>query len=148
MLASLATDQVMKLSKIDQLIIGCRLSGESYVEMDEKTRRVALDKIIVKTAAICGCPLPNTDFFADVICEELYGFMLDFGYEEFTLAEITLALRMNMKVGLKYPTGIEIEVIPFTGHCFNVTFISKVLSNYMTIRLLLDRKLQNIIDGY
>jgi hypothetical protein len=133
---------------MERLIIACRLKGNSFIEMEENDRRIALDKIIVRTAAISGCPLPNTDFFADAICEEMYGFMIDFGYEELTLSEITFALRMNMKCGLKYPTGLEIETIAFSGHCFNVTFVSKVLSNYMSLRVLLDRKLQNHIDGY
>jgi len=147
MLANLVADP-LNLTKVELLIIECRKKGASFVEMTDKDRRVALDKIIVKTAAISGCPLPNTDFFADIVCEEMYEFMLEFGYEELTLAEISFALRMNMKVGLKYPNGIEIETIPFSGHCFNVTYISKILSNYMQLRNLLDRKLQNYIDGY
>lgn len=110
--------------------------------------RLAVDQIMLRVAAICGCPLPNTDFFAKFIAEEITTFIFDFGYQEFTLEEILSAFRFNATGGLKYPTGVEIDQVYFTGSCVNVDYIAKVLSNYLIIRKILDRKLQNKIDGY
>jgi hypothetical protein len=103
---------------------------------------------MLRVAAICGCALPNTEFFAKFIAEEITNFILCFGYADLTLEEILLAFRFNAKAGMKYPNGEQIEPIFFTGCCVNVDYIAKVLANYMSIRIFLDRKLQNKIDGY
>ena len=76
-----------------------------------------------------------------------YRYILNYGYAELTYSEILLALRINSKGGYRFPTGIELEPVTFFGNCFNIDYFSKVISNYMAIRNLLDRKLQNIIDG-
>ena len=103
---------------------------------------------MLRVASICGCALPNTEFFARFIAEEIATFILDFGYEELTLEELLLAFRFNAKGGMKYPSGTEVDQVPFFGNCVNVDYIAKVLSNYMVFRKVLDRKLQNKIDGY
>jgi hypothetical protein len=106
---------------------------------------------MLRGAAVCGCNIPDTDFFAKFIAEEISAFILDFGYAELTLAEIILAFRINAKGNFKnYANfiGLDIEQISFYGNCINVDYVAKVLSNYLTIRNLLDRKLQNKIDGY
>lgn len=106
---------------------------------------------MLRGAAICGCNLPDTDFFAKFIAEEITAFILEFGYKELTLGEIILAFRINAKGNFKNYinfVGLDIEQIVFYGNCMNVDYVAKVLSNYLTIRNLLDRKLQNKIDGY
>jgi len=102
---------------------------------------------MLRGAAISGCAIPATEFFAEIISEELTEYILNYGYADLTYAEILLALRINSKGGYRYPTGIELEPVVFFGHCFNIDYFAKVISNYMAIRNLLDRKLQNIIDG-
>lgn len=129
------------------MVIEARLNGVSFCQIEENKIRWHIDQIMLRGAAVSGCVVPNTEFFAEIIAEELSDFILNFGYSDLTYEELLLALRINAKGGYKYPTGIELEVIPFYGHCFNIDYYSKVLSNYMAIRNLLDRKLQNIIDG-
>jgi hypothetical protein len=106
-----------------------------------------IDQIMLRGAAISGCIVPGTEFFAEIIAEEITVFILDFGYRDLAYDEVLLALRINSKGGYRYPTGIELEPVSFYGNCFNVDYLAKVLVNYMAIRNLLDRKLQNIIDG-
>jgi hypothetical protein len=48
---------------------------------------------------------------------------------------------------MKYSDGDSVKV-EFRGNCFNVDFVSNVLSAYMSMRNSVDRKLQNQIDGY
>ena len=103
---------------------------------------------MLRGAAISGCQLPHTDFFADFIASELKIFINDFGYSDLTYEEIMLALRLNAKGGLKYASGEYQEQVEFFGSCFNVNFIAKILANYCIFRNALDRKLQNQIDGY
>jgi hypothetical protein len=132
---------------MDKRIIDARVSNESLSVLSERDLRAAIDQIMLRGAAICGCPLPTTEFFAEIIAEELIVFIQDFGFSHLTLAEVLLALRMNANGGVKY-SAFQIEPIFFTGHCFNVDYVSKVLSNYLTLRSYFERKIQNHIDGY
>lgn len=141
-------EQCPGLTKVEKLISRNRLKGKSFIETEGNDRRVFCDQVIVRTAADTGCSLPNTDYFAGIICEELEGLFIDLGYEELTLYEVILALRLNMATGLKFPSGAEVELVAFAGQNFNVGFVSKVLQNYMSLRTCLDRKLQNFLDGY
>jgi hypothetical protein len=136
------------LVKFEDKIVEARLDGFSFNQIEENKLRWHVDQIMLRGAAISGCAIPATEFFAEIISEELSSFILNFGYEELTYAEILLALRINSKGGYKYPSGIEIEPVVFFGNCFNIDYFSKVMSNYMAIRNLLDRKLQNFIDGH
>lgn len=116
--------------------------------MDESELRTSIDQIMLRGAAMCGCPLPQTEFFAEFISSELTYFMVEMGYAVLTLKEVLLALRLNATGLEKYPSGELVERVEFSGNCFNVTFIAKVLAGYIQLRFCLDRKLQNHIDGY
>lgn len=67
---------------------------------------------------------------------------------EFTESEIQLAMRLNSKAGLRHPSGLEIDQIDFKGLTFNIDYFAKVLNNYSLVRKHLDRKFENMIDGY
>lgn len=95
---------------------------------------------MIRIAGLYGCALPSTEFYARFIADEIKIFFKDFGYGELTLEEILLAFRLNVLPGF--------ETIPFSGLCVNVDFISKVINEYLNTRKLLDRKLQNKLDGY
>jgi hypothetical protein len=116
--------------------------------MSEEESRFAADKIMFNCAALFGCPLPQTEGFAEIISKELFLFLNEFGYSELTLEEIMLAMRINAKGNLKYPSGMEVEQVQFHGSCFHVDFISRILSYYMTMRGYLDSTLRNFLDGY
>lgn len=116
--------------------------------MTNEKIRCSIDQIMFRGAAIAGCPLPQTEYFANYIADELIIFIKEFGYGILTESEVLLALRLNSKGGLRYPSGIEIEQVQFVGSCFNVDFVSKVLYNYRTIRNQLDRRFENQLDGY
>jgi hypothetical protein len=137
-----------KLSEVERKIISARLDGLCFSQQSESDLRFAADQIILKAAYIVGCPTPLTDFYADGLCKEMMEYINQFGFHEFTLAEIILAIRLNTKGCLRFPTGVEVEKVVFVGACFNVDFLSMVLTNYLAIRNLLDRKLENLIDGY
>lgn len=147
MLNEIANTEI-RLNDFEDKIIRARVESVAFCQIEEKLIKWHIDQIMLKGAAISGCALPNTEFFADVISDEIQAFILEFGYEELSYDEIILALRMNSKGGYRYLNGAELEPISFFGHCFNVDYFSKVLSNYMNVRNLLDRKLQNLIDGY
>jgi hypothetical protein len=136
------------LTDFERKVIDSRLSGLSFGQIEENNLRWHIDQIMLRGAAISGCVVPATEFFAEIIAEEISVFILEFGYRDLSYDEILLALRINSKGGYKLPTGIELESVPFFGNCFNVDYLSKILLNYMAIRNILDRKLQNIIDGY
>jgi len=136
------------ISKIEEKILASRHEGFSFCQLSDNDKRYATDNIMLRGAAVSGCALPQTEFFAKYISEELEIFISEFGYEELTLSEMLLALRLNSKNEMKQPSGVDIEAVQFSGNCFNVDYFAKVLKNYMTVRAILDRKFQNIIDGY
>lgn len=142
------TNIEIKLNDFEEKVIDARLNGLSFCQIDEDKLRWCTDQIMLRGAAISGCTIPGTEFFAEIISEELRNYILNFGYKDLSYEEILLALRINSKGGYKYPSGIDLEPVAFFGNCFNVDYFSKVLNNYMAIRNMLDRKLQNIIDGY
>lgn len=135
-------------TSIEDKIIKARCDGISFCEMADWQLRNSIDQIMLRGAAIAGCALPQTDFFAGFIAEEFIVFINEFGFSEFTLNEILLALRINSRGGVKTPSGLEIEQVAFTGVCINVDYLSKILSNYCSLRNYLDRKFENKIDGY
>lgn len=138
----------MKLTEIEQLIIEARLIGNSFSMLSEDDLKYSCDQIMLKGAAISGCALPQTEFFAEIISGQICEFICKFGYGELTLNEIVLSLQINAKTGLRFPTGSEVEQVQFVGNCFHVDYLSRVLSNYMALRNLLDSKFKNFIDGY
>lgn len=121
--------------------------GLSFCQIEDDKVRWHIDQIMLHGAAISGCPLPSTEFFAEIIADEILDFILNFGYSELTYEEILLALRINSKGGFRHPSGLELETIYFSGNCFNVDYFAKVLSNYSIIRRYVDNKLKNYIDG-
>lgn len=102
---------------------------------------------MIKGAAIYGIALPVTEGFAEVISDEIEFFIKSFGYEDFTLSEIILAMYLNCAFSFRDLLA-EGNMIEFTGSCFNVAFLSKILSLYRTLRAQMERKIQNQIDGY
>lgn len=116
--------------------------------MSEDELTWAIDQLMIRSVALYGCSLPQSEFLGQFISEETRKFILEFGYPELTLEEILLALMINTKSDVKYPSGLELDQVVFSGVYFNVNFLSKVLYNYSSLRNLLDRKIQNHIDGY
>lgn len=103
---------------------------------------------MLKGAGIYGCSLPQTEFFAKIIADELQVLLNDFGFCELTEDEILLALRLNYRTGVRVPSGLELEKIYFSGNTFNIFFIASILEKYMTIRNQLDRRFKNLLDGH
>lgn len=135
-------------NEIDKKILKARCSGLSFCELNEDDSRVATDKIMFTGAAASGSALPQTEFFAKFIADVLIDFINNFGYEELTLDEILLAIMINADGRTRTISGEHLEQIEFTGVCFNVGYISKILKNYKTLRDSLDRQLENKLNGY
>jgi hypothetical protein len=136
------------LNENEKKIIKARGSGLSFCQLSNSEQRVAIDDITFKGASICGCGLPQTELFAKHLAEEIQVHLLEFGYAEYTLEEIILALRINSKGRIRNPAGEDLEQVIFFGSFINVTYLSKILQNYSVLRNNLDRKFENHIDGY
>ena len=106
------------------------------------------DQVIMRGSALYGCKIPDSGFLGNFITEEIITFVNEFGYSELTLAEILLAMRLNAKGEMRWEGGSDIEQIQFTGDHFNINFLATILSIYLRLRTILDRKIQNKIDGY
>lgn len=141
-------EEKLKLTETEKKIVKCRQSGLSFSQLPEKELRFTADQIILNAAAISGCPTPLTDFFAEVLTSQINEYINEFGFNELTIREIILAFQLNTKGGLRHPSGLEIDKVHFSGNCFNIDFMSGVLTNYLALRNHLDRKLENFLDGY
>ncbi len=141
-------DILPKINDAEKRIFEARQIGVSFCNIPVEEMQWYIDQIMLRGAAIGGCAVPNTEFFAEIIGEELAIFIKDYGYGELTYEEILLALRLNAQGGLKHPSGMDIEPVHFFGVCFNIDYFSKIMANYMSFRTQLDRKIQNKIDGY
>lgn len=141
-------DGLKKITEVERHIVKARLIGRSFCELSEDALSYAIDEIMIAGAAISGCALPQTEFFAKKIGEHLTVFINEYGYGELTVAEILTAMRLNSRGGLKFPTGLEAEQINFSGNCFNVDYLSKILHNYFSLRNILDGRFKNMIEGY
>ena len=118
----------VQMTAAEKKICKSRQVGYSFSQLDDDDRRVAVDQIMIRAAAICGCVLPTTEFFATFIAEEISIFLLSF--------------RLNAK------ENTDVDYVQFFGNCINVDYVAKVLGRYIIQRKLLDRKFQNKIDGY
>lgn len=135
-------------SHIEKLIIQKRLCGLSFCQLSEDFAKTEIDRLIIKASTITGCKLPATDFFANALTEEIKNFFEEFNYSKLTMEEIIFSIRVNANGGLKFSSGNDIEQVMFTGHYFNIDYLSKVLYNYRLVRNALDRKLENFLSGH
>jgi hypothetical protein len=130
------------------LVIDARVSGKTFCQMTDEELTIATNQIILRCSAEVGCDLPFTETFSNILSEQIILFIKNCEYENYTLREILLSSQINMMYPLPSYLAVEIFEVTFSGRCINVSFISKILNNYKTIRNQLDRKLQNSIDGY
>ena len=98
----------------------------SFCELSELEQRIAIDQIMFRGAASSGSSLPQTEVFATFISEEITEIILNFGYEEYTLAEFLLAIRFNSIGTTKNPSGQDLEQIQFHGNCINTVYLAKI----------------------
>lgn len=136
-----------KLTKIEKKIIELRKKGKSFFELDESETRLATDMIMIDGSSLYGCPLVFSELLASAISRQIENYIND-NYPEISDDEIIFALQINMQSDIRFPSGELIPVVEFYGSQFNVSFLVKVIEKYMRIRNILDRKLQNLIDGY
>lgn len=98
--------------------------------------------------AIYGFYPPASEDMIDLISSEMYAYFLNQGFSHLTIDEFHLALQLNARGNLKFPSGVDAEPVKPFGATVSVKFVSDVLCLYMKFRDLLDRKIQNHIDGY
>lgn len=130
------------------MIIDARYDGKSIFEVEEELLRSEVDEVLLRGAAMYGCKLPISDFFANFLYEEVISFVMNFGYAELTFEEIVLAMRLNMVLNFRKINNLDLKNIKFEGETFNVAFLSQVLSLYSEIRENLNKRIKNQIDGY
>jgi len=129
----------VKLTPAEVMVSDARRNGLSFEDISLEDRDVRMDEIVLRIASICGCSLPNTEFFARYISDEIEKYILGFGYGGYTVDEIILAFRLNAN---------SRDPIFFTGVCLNVDYIARVLFSYSEVRKIFESKIKNKIDGY
>jgi hypothetical protein len=126
------------------LIIEARVNDESLFLLGEDAASAASLLLIREICAIIGIPMPGAEYL-EILEKRLGSFIPRFGYDELTFTELVLAFELN---STGFTGEIEIEPVKFSSKTLGIEYISKVLENYLRLRKLVDRKLQNHLDGY
>ncbi len=106
-----------------------------------------MKRILHNACAISGLGLPNDLKIAESLKINLYNFFLEFGYKILNEEEFVLAFNLN-NIELRGYDGTFVPSIENFGDFISVSYCSKILSRYMILRLMFDRKLENVIDGH
>lgn len=135
-------------SKVEVKIYESRITGVSLTQHIEDTLNHCLTAIIFDISVISGHSLPKQDWMLKSLVKELEVYLLEFGYENLTIAEIILAFRLNCMCKLKYPSGSEVVHTEIFGEHISVDYISRVLNTYFSLRSIFDGQLKNVVNGY
>jgi hypothetical protein len=134
-------NQTTPQSHINQLIFSAMQGGKQMQDVNERS----LEAILGIISAITGYSIQNN---ISGLLIALKTHLNEFGFSELTDKEIILAFHMNCNMNLKYPSGMEQEIIHSHSPQLSVMYISKVLVMYMNFRKILIRKIENIVNGY
>jgi actin-related protein len=130
-----------------KMIMKARFEGKAFWEIEEDKHRFVTDEIILSMASISGCKMPETELLASYVSREMVRIILDFGYEELTVAEIVLAFRINTQPQIVNRHGDDLtSVEPSAIVCSS--FLANVLRNYKILRSNLDASIERKIMGY
>lgn len=143
-----APREKLRLTPPEEKILNTRLTKNSIIQFPTEELQDKMDEILKVISAISGLPLPTNDGMGTVLKTELITFLMDFGYKLLNEDEIALAFRLNISSTVRFSDGTYMPVIEPVGNFLNVLYCAKVLSNYLIIRNMLDRKAQNVIEGY
>lgn len=138
-----------KQTEVEKRIFNLRVSDDlSLWEIDKKLLIKQFDELLVRASAITGVSLQKQPLFFDLFKDELITYLLDFGYESLTLAEILYAFKLNTMVYVKYASGMEVPKVDLFGEFISVDYVSRLLYTYKILRDTLDSKVRNSIEGY
>lgn len=136
------------LTAVKKMILEARATGKSFweIESEDDIRHFA-DRVIIQVSAITGDELPSSELLAKAITEEIAALLTDFGYDEFTLAEIVLAARLNYLPTLRNPAGNDFVRGVSAGRV-SISFLSQVFFNYKILRNFMETEFENKIKGF
>ena len=139
----------MKLNELEMQIVKQRIEQtDSIAELQADVFKPALFKTVVAISHISGGALPKSEAFLDMFIDELYIFLLEYGYGSFAITEIILAFRININTKLRQPSGITLDRVELKTNELSIEYISDILHQYSIFRNSIDRKFENFIDGY
>ncbi len=137
----------LRITSEQKKIMAARFDGISFWEIPESKHQFLVDEIIFTIAASVGATPPESEMLARYLSEEMILAITDFGYSHLTLAEIKLAIRLNLLPILKNPAGEDLKAVATPANIC-VSFLVAVLGNYCVLRNNLDRLIENKINGH
>ena len=140
--------QNSKILSYEKKVLEARVKENlSISQISDDVLLLEMEEVIYRVSKISGMEFSESQSDLFFLKSELIIFLKNFGYLNLNLDEILLAFRINCDVSVVLKSGIEIEKIKLPK-TISVDVFSSVLKNYMIFRNVVDRKLQNIIDGY
>lgn len=134
--------EIKSLTKTERQIVEARLSESSI--SGSKNESGGANVFLKKAVLICGYDLPPVD--ENDFIEELITFLIESKYGHLNFNELVLALRMNA-AGMWVPAKNETIRVEFSGKYLNINFFALVFENYLSQRNILNRKIENHLDG-
>jgi len=106
------------------------------------------DETLYRISKISGVDVKSDEIDFELLKEELIIYLKNFGYLNYTVEEILLAVRLNSTPQYFQKNVLDVEKIKCSVKYLNVSYLSEVLANYSQLRVLVEKKVKNIIDGY
>lgn len=138
----------ISLTELDMKIISARCSGKSISSFQKEKLIEGFRSVASSCIVLYGFfPINNENQMA-LLVSEMYSYFTKMDFDHLNFPEYHLALQLNAKGNLKIPVGVDLDQVRASSNTLNVKFISDVMCLYLEMRNNLDRKLQNLIDGF
>jgi len=122
--------------------------GLSLNQIEDKILMDEFDETLYRISKISGVDVKSDEIDFELLKEELIIYLKNFGYLNYTVEEILLAVRLNSTPQYFQKNVLDVEKIKCSVKYLNVSYLSEVLANYSQLRVLVEKKVKNIIDGY
>jgi hypothetical protein len=120
----------------------------SISQISETEREVLFMELIARISVLSGTEEPNTERCLNFFIEELWVLLCLPRFNYLSFDEVLFAFRLNTECGVKYISGEDMDAIEPINSKLSIDFVSKVLNNYMGLRIGIENLIKNSIDGY
>jgi len=105
-------------------------------------------ELVLRISVLAGVDEPKTERALNIFIEELWGLLSLPKFQSLSFDEVIFSFRLNTEVDARYVSNEYIDQIEPINSKLSIDFISKVLSNYMGLRVGVENLIKNVIDGY
>lgn len=123
-----------------------QIGGISVGEFDDEKKLFSeIEKLIFEVGVMVGADPVEDEAVKSKLVTQFIFFLKSFGFADLNVKEILLAFYLNL-VCYKFPSGYEISKVELKRKKFNLDYASEVLKNYLSIRKIVDGKVEKFLN--